>query len=107
MFAPIAVVFVVGILGWACSALKPPRPKICGSPDGFPITSPRVKLSDGRHLAYREVGVHKEQAKHKVIIVHGTNDSKDVNLPISQVPTLSVLHCKSPASAIAKLRCFS
>ncbi|XP_038701240.1 uncharacterized protein LOC119998094 isoform X2 [Tripterygium wilfordii] len=51
-------------------AIKPPLPKICGTPDGPPVTAPRIKLSDGRHLAYKEHGVSKRVAKHKIIFVH-------------------------------------
>lgn len=85
MFAAIALALGAGLLGWLYQTLKPPPPKICGSPGGPPMTSPRVKLSDGRHLAYREMGVPKEEAKYKIIIIHGFADSKDLNLPISQV----------------------
>ncbi|POO01266.1 Alpha/Beta hydrolase [Trema orientale] len=84
MIAPIAVALAVGLLGWAYQALKPPPPKICGSPNGPPISSPRVKLSDGRHLAYRESGVPREEAKHKIIVIHGFGSSKDINLPAPQ-----------------------
>lgn len=84
MLGPIAVAVVVGVLGWAYQALKPPPPKICGSRNGPPVTSPRVKLSDGRYLAYREIGAPKEEAKYKVIVIHGFNSSKDLNLPIPQ-----------------------
>ncbi|XP_059429667.1 uncharacterized protein LOC132163399 isoform X2 [Corylus avellana] len=79
-----SVALAVGFLRWAYQALKPPPPKICGSPDGPPITSPRVKLSDGRHLAYRESGVPKEEAKYKIIVIHGFNSSKDMGLPVPQ-----------------------
>ncbi|CAK9141696.1 unnamed protein product [Ilex paraguariensis] len=44
---------------------------ICGSPGSPPITAPRIKLRDGRHLAYKEHGVPKETAKYKIISVHG------------------------------------
>ncbi|KAH0652498.1 hypothetical protein KY289_030176 [Solanum tuberosum] len=72
------------MLGLAYSALfKPPTPKDCGSPDGPPVTSPRVQLSDGRYLAYKQGGVAKEKAKHNVIIVHGFDSSIDLILPIS------------------------
>lgn len=84
MFAAIAVALAAGLLSWAYQTTKPPPPKICGSPGGPPITSPRVKLSDGRHLAYREMGVPKEEAKHKIIVIHGFDDSKDLSLPVSQ-----------------------
>ncbi|KAF5751612.1 Alpha/beta-Hydrolases superfamily protein isoform 1 [Tripterygium wilfordii] len=84
MFVPIVIALAVGFLGWAYQSLKPPPPKICGTPGGPPVTSPRVKLSDGRHLAYREAGVPKGDAKHKVIVIHGFDGSKDKNLPVSQ-----------------------
>lgn len=83
MFTQIAVVVAVGLLGWAYQAIRPPPPKICGSPGGPPVTSPRVKLSDGRHLAYKERGVPKEKAKYKIIVSHGFDSSKDMSLPIS------------------------
>ncbi|KAI7992622.1 hypothetical protein LOK49_LG12G01716 [Camellia lanceoleosa] len=70
---------------WAYQAIiRPPPPKICGSKKGPPITSPRIKLSDGRHLAYKERGVPKKNAQFKVIVVHGFDSSKDLYLPISQ-----------------------
>ncbi|CAN1252213.1 hypothetical protein LINPERPRIM_LOCUS7952 [Linum perenne] len=85
-FVPVAVALTVGALGWVYqNLLRVPNPRICGSPGGPPITSPRVKLDDGRHLAYKETGVSKEVAKHKIIIIHGFDDSKDLRLPISQV----------------------
>ncbi|XP_078431810.1 uncharacterized protein LOC144703511 [Wolffia australiana] len=55
------------------SAIFPPPPKICGTPAGPPVTSPRIKLEDGRHLAYKEHGVPKEEAKYKIIFIHGSN----------------------------------
>ncbi|KAM0918780.1 hypothetical protein ACQ4PT_008625 [Festuca glaucescens] len=51
--------------------LQAPPPKICGSPGGPPVTGTRIRLKDGRHLAYHESGVPKEEAKHKIIFVHG------------------------------------
>ncbi|CAH9127798.1 unnamed protein product [Cuscuta epithymum] len=67
----IAVVSFIGILAWAYLATQPPPSKLCGSPDGPPITAPRMKLSDGRHLAYEEFGVPKDQAAYKIVYVHG------------------------------------
>ncbi|KAH0650053.1 hypothetical protein KY284_029965 [Solanum tuberosum] len=55
-----------------------------GKDSGPPMTSPRVQLSDGRYVAYKEGGVAKEKAKHKIIIAHGFDSSKDLMLPISQ-----------------------
>ncbi|PKI53681.1 hypothetical protein CRG98_025922 [Punica granatum] len=84
MLAPIAIAVTVGFIGWAYHSLKPPPPKICGSRNGPQITSPRIKLSDGRHLSYREMGVPKEEAKYKIIVIHGFDISKDITLPVSQ-----------------------
>ncbi|CAI8602438.1 unnamed protein product [Vicia faba] len=66
----LAVLFI-GFLAWAYQATQPPPPSICGSPDGPPITAPRIKLRDGRHLAYKGHGVPKDEAKYKIISVHG------------------------------------
>ncbi|KAL4599491.1 hypothetical protein ACB092_11G131100 [Castanea dentata] len=66
------VVLLIGILlAWAYRATRPPLPNICGSPWGPPITAPRIKLRDGRHLAYKEHGVPAKVAKYKIIYVHG------------------------------------
>lgn len=85
MFGVVVAVVVVGIVAYGYKSAKPPPPKICGSPNGPPITSPRMKLSDGRHLSYKEKGVLKETAKYKVVLVHGFDSSKDIYLPLSQV----------------------
>ncbi|XP_059627541.1 uncharacterized protein LOC132270382 [Cornus florida] len=82
MIPQIAMAVTVGLLGWVYVSLKPPRPKICGSLGGPPVTSPRVKLSDGRHLAYRESGVSKEEAKYKIIVIHGFDDSKGMSMAV-------------------------
>ncbi|PKI40522.1 uncharacterized protein LOC116211963 [Punica granatum] len=79
-----AAVLLAGGFGYVYKSLVPPQPKVCGSPGGPPVTSPRIKLSDGRHLAYRERGVPRDKAKHKVILVHGFDSSKDLYIPLSQ-----------------------
>lgn len=84
MIVKLAAAVVGGLLGFIYVALKAPPPKVCGSPGGPPITSPRVRLADGRHLAYKEAGVSKENANFKVIFIHGFASSKDIHLPISQ-----------------------
>ncbi|XP_042041334.1 uncharacterized protein LOC121786774 [Salvia splendens] len=70
IFKKLLLVFFVGFLAWAYQAIKPPPPKICGSKDGPPVTAPRIQLKDGRHLAYKEFGVPKDNAKHKIVFVH-------------------------------------
>ena len=97
LFGPVmstvaASVLVVSAMIYVYKSVKPPPPKICGTPNGPPISSPRIKLNDGRHLAYRERGVAKEHAKYKVILVHGFDSSKDIYLPLSQVCILNTSH---------------
>lgn len=64
-------VLIVGISALAYQVIQPPPPKTCGSPDGPAVTAPRIKLRDGRHLAYKEHGVPKDNAKYKIFFVHG------------------------------------
>jgi hypothetical protein len=73
--------------------LQPPPPKICGSPGGPPVTGTRTQLKDGRHLAYLESGVPKDQAKYKIIFVHGFDSCRYDALPISPVNTLHLFLC--------------
>lgn len=81
MIGNLAVGVALSLLIWACVTMMHTAPKFQGSPQ---VISPRIRLKDGRYLAYRETGVKKEEAKHKIIFVHGFNGSKDMNLPISQ-----------------------
>ncbi|KAE9590832.1 hypothetical protein Lal_00023306 [Lupinus albus] len=62
---------LIGFAARAYQALRPPPSKICGSPDGPPVTAPRIKLRDGRNLAYQEHGVPKDAAKYKIISILG------------------------------------
>ncbi|GMH12659.1 hypothetical protein Nepgr_014500 [Nepenthes gracilis] len=77
------VTLIVGGLIWAYQAMKPPPSKICGLQNGPPFNSPRIRLSDGRHMAYKLRGVAKEYAKYKVILTHGFCASKDTYIPVS------------------------
>lgn len=72
----IVLVSLIGVLAYMYKEIQPPAPKICGSADGPPVTAPRIKLRDGRHLAYKEHGVPREKAKHKIIFVHGVNSCR-------------------------------
>ncbi|XP_022888586.1 uncharacterized protein LOC111404087 [Olea europaea var. sylvestris] len=71
LFKKILLVSFIGLLAWAYQATRPPPPKTCGSPDGPPITASRIQLNDGRHLAYKEYGVPKDEVKYKIIFIHG------------------------------------
>ncbi|KAK1408390.1 hypothetical protein QVD17_40122 [Tagetes erecta] len=64
------------LCAWAYKTAIPPPPRKLGSPDGIPLTSPRIKLRDGRHLSYKEYGVSKDIAKSKLIYVHCFDCSK-------------------------------
>ncbi|CAN6703603.1 unnamed protein product [Malus baccata var. baccata] len=70
MFKSITFILLVGLLAWAYQAARPPPPNICGSPGGPPVTASRIRLRDGRFLAYKEHGVPKQVAKYKIIFVH-------------------------------------
>ncbi|KAK9079439.1 hypothetical protein SSX86_001110 [Deinandra increscens subsp. villosa] len=72
----ILLVIFAGFSAWVFQTARPPPPRALGSPDGPAITSPRIKLRDGRHLAYEEYGVPKDIAKAKIIFVHGFGSSK-------------------------------
>ncbi|XP_022767098.1 uncharacterized protein LOC111311726 isoform X2 [Durio zibethinus] len=70
MFRTILAVLFVGILACIYQVIQPPPPKICGSPNGPPVTAPRIRLKDGRCLAYKEYGVPRDVATYKIIYVH-------------------------------------
>lgn len=53
------------------------------SDDLASVGASKIKLSDGRHLAYIERGVPREKSRFKVIIVHGFGSSKDMNFIVS------------------------
>ncbi|CAA7046179.1 unnamed protein product [Microthlaspi erraticum] len=66
-------IFLVALIGlgtWAAIVMTPPSPKICGTPGGPPITAQRIKLRDGRHLAYEEHGVSRQNATFKIVFIH-------------------------------------
>ncbi|KAK4375900.1 hypothetical protein RND71_006577 [Anisodus tanguticus] len=48
------------------------------------VTSPRIRLKDGRYLAYRERGVTMNKSIHRIILVHGINSSKDKDFLATQ-----------------------
>ena len=80
---------LAGALGrWIYGAVNPPPPpRICGTPGGPPVTAPRVRLSDGRHLAYAESGARKEDARYMVVFSHGFTGSRLDTIRASPVST--------------------
>jgi hypothetical protein len=86
MAPKLAFALPILLLGWAIQAiLRPPPTKLCGSPGGPPLTSPRIKLRDGRYLAYREDGVQRDEAKYKIITAHAFDSTKDIPMLVSKV----------------------
>lgn len=71
IFKKVLFVCLVGFLAWAYQATRPPPPKTCGSNDGPPVTASRMQLKDGRYLAYKEYGVSKDDAKYRIVFIHG------------------------------------
>ncbi|KAJ6853744.1 uncharacterized protein M6B38_114075 [Iris pallida] len=79
----LSAVLLVCLSAWLYQAIQPPPAKICGFPNGPPITASRIKLKDGRHLAYLESGVPKEKANYKIIYVHCFGACRYDVLPVS------------------------
>ncbi|KAL6847632.1 hypothetical protein ACP4OV_022658 [Aristida adscensionis] len=82
--APAAAALLGSLAGWASRAVQPPAPRVCGTEGGPPVTAPRVRLRDGRHLAYCESGVPKDKARFKVVFSHGFTGSREDSVRASQ-----------------------
>ncbi|KAG8054675.1 hypothetical protein GUJ93_ZPchr0001g31290 [Zizania palustris] len=84
VLSKLVLVAAMALAGWAYKATRPPAAAILGGPGGPAVTSPRVQLKDGRHLAYREGGVTREIAEYKIIFFHGFGSTKESEFPVSQ-----------------------
>ena len=87
MISRIARVLLPCIFGMVYQAKRLSPPPLAELADDAIVISPRIRLSDGRYLAYREMGVPKDKAVYKVIIVHGFGSSKEMNFLAPQVHT--------------------
>ncbi|GJT10343.1 retrotransposon protein, putative, ty1-copia subclass [Tanacetum coccineum] len=76
LFKKLLLVFFVGILSLAYQSTRPPPPTKVGPLDRLPITSPGIKLRDGRHLSNKKYGVPRDSAKCKIVFVHGFDSVK-------------------------------
>lgn len=72
--------------------------------DQPPNPQRRIKLRDGRYLAYKERGVSKDDAKFTIVLVHGFGSSKDMNFNVSQVCTNLLIRHRS--SSMSPKICF-
>ncbi|KAK9733273.1 hypothetical protein RND81_04G056400 [Saponaria officinalis] len=70
------ILLTIVVSTWIYQSILPPSPQLCGYPGGPPITASRVKLRDGRYLAYKETGVSRENAKHKILFIHGFGNAR-------------------------------
>lgn len=86
MLKRITGILLIGLLAWAYQGSRPPPPKICGSPGGPPVTAPRIKLRDGRHLAYKGHGVSKEAANYNIIFIHGFGSCRHDTVITANLP---------------------
>ncbi|CAH2064866.1 unnamed protein product [Thlaspi arvense] len=85
----ILLVSFVGAVACVYQSIQPPPPKIVGSPDGAAVTASRIKLRDGRHLAYKEFGYPRDEAKFKIIYIHGFDSCMhDSPFPYFLMPAL-------------------
>ncbi|XP_021887864.1 uncharacterized protein LOC110807138 isoform X1 [Carica papaya] len=85
MVGKVAVILLIGVLAWCYQSIRPLPQNLCGSPGGPPVTAPRIKLRDGRHLAYKEHGVPIESAKHRIIYIHAFSSSRHDAVVITQL----------------------
>lgn len=90
MLSKISAILFIGFLALAYQAIHPPPPRTCGSPGGPPITAPRVKLRDGRHLAYKEHGVPREVAKKKIVFLHGFGSCRHDAIIATHLPQVCI-----------------
>ncbi|KAL4591717.1 hypothetical protein LXL04_004688 [Taraxacum kok-saghyz] len=94
---------MMGCLGMSCLRIADqptrPAPSECDSPSSSDMiesgdlkeiksssssSSGRIKLSDGRYLAYKERGVPRNESNYRVIIVHGFASNKEMNFMATQ-----------------------
>lgn len=101
MVSKTTVVSLIGLLAMVYQATQlPPPPKsdpaggfvvdidVDNNGDGL-VDAARIRLSDGRYLAYREKGVSKNESNYRIVLVHGFGSSKEMNFPASRVLTLN------------------
>ncbi|KAM0977799.1 hypothetical protein ACFX2C_013847 [Malus domestica] len=60
------VALFIGLLAWAYKVIQPPPSKICGSPDGPPVTGPRIKLRDGREGIWHTKSMESQKIMHSI-----------------------------------------
>ncbi|KZV47157.1 hypothetical protein F511_05208 [Dorcoceras hygrometricum] len=77
----------MGCLGLSKRSTRPDLPVVTvdsSAVDLQMVNSPRIRLTDGRFLAYREIGVPKNKSAFRIVVIHGFGSSKDMNFMASQ-----------------------
>jgi len=89
-----AAAMLSSLAGWLSRTVQPqpPPPRVCGTDGGPPVTAPRLRLRDGRHLAYCETGVPKDKARFRVVFSHGFTGSREDTVRPSQVTNYHLLN---------------
>ena len=105
MLIKIFTLSLVGMAAWFYQTIQPPPPRICGTPNGPPVESSRVRLKDGRNLSYKEWGVSKEEARRKIIYIHGFDSCKYDVPPLSKVISLLAIDPLKPFLIFKGKRC--
>ncbi|KAG6487870.1 hypothetical protein ZIOFF_056608 [Zingiber officinale] len=81
--------FLAGLASWYYAVyIRPPAPTPCGSEGGPPVTATRIRLRDGRFLAYSETGVARGTAAYKIVLAHGFGGSRLDAPRVSPVVTI-------------------
>ncbi|CAM8885492.1 unnamed protein product [Rhodiola kirilowii] len=84
MIGKVFVFVLIGFVALIYQATRPPPPKNCGSPGGPLVTSKRVILREEGIWAYKEYGLLKENAKHKIVFNHPFGSTKNDLFFLSQ-----------------------
>ena len=89
-----AAAMLSSLSGWLSRTVQPqpPAPRVCGTEGGPPVTATRLRLREGRHLAYCETGVPKDKARFKVVFSHGFTGSREDTVRPSQVTNYHLLN---------------
>ncbi|XP_075492024.1 putative lysophospholipase BODYGUARD 1 [Primulina tabacum] len=78
---------MMGCLGLSKRPTRPDFPVVADDSSGADLhimNSLRIRLSDGRFLAYKERGVPKNKSTFIIVVIHGFGSSKDMNFMASQ-----------------------
>ncbi|KAI3411454.1 AB hydrolase-1 domain-containing protein, partial [Psidium guajava] len=91
MISRAVAVLLMGLMVlYKAAQLPPPQDAVLAAETATTCT--RIRLRDGRYLAYRERGIARERSNYKVIVVHGFGSSKEMSFqaPQEQIEKLGI-----------------